>query len=464
MQNTLTLALLCFSQLVQAVEADNLRSSKDLPLKKAYRDRQERVNQWYGPARFGIFCHWGLFTGGGDSSTDEPQTFHYNTIAEFEAVAEAPEAIAHNLVTAARQMGARYLTFTLLHSCDRYAVMFPAKTPGFKMKTSKDYIGALAACCQQEKIPLLLYLCTGPEHGFTKEGSWLEESLRDGKNYVAATKGLVDELAVLHPGQISGFWIDGRAFDLPAHMRQRFPGCVVIHNNDQSFGDTNIDYGTTEFLSGPADPDYSRPTGLIKTHPRWNILPPRRDFNEDIPSAGSWWFKGADNPGYHTSPYFKSPTFVVRQLVSSLGQRRQWNFALGVGPMINGNLSPDFEPMIDCLHNFFAWASDSIYDTVGGEGSALNPGWWNDGAYGSVTVSRKDPALLYVHVTTAPKSDSLQVPNNGYTVASVTDLRTGNSIGFTDSGFLIIRNHDWSDVQTFGDKIFKVRLAATRQS
>jgi alpha-L-fucosidase len=448
-----------------AFAADVLNAAADLPLKKEYQERQERVSQWYAPGRFGLFCHWGLFTGGGDSSTDEQ--LRYNTVAEFEAAAKNPDVIASNLVVTAKRMGARYLTFTLLHSCDRYTVMFPAKTSGFKMKTTKDYIGALAARCRQEHIPLMLYLCGGSEHGFTKEGNWLDEPLRDGKKYVEATKGLLDELAARYPGEIAGFWIDGTSSDLPAYMRQRFPGCIVIHNNDNHFGwgstgDPNIDYGTTEFLSGPADPDYSRPSGLVKTHEKWNLLPPGRDYNEDIPSV-SWWYKstGPDDDGYKNSSYAKSPTFIVKQMVSSLGQRREWNFAIGIGPMIDGKFPASLDSMVENLHSYFAWASESIYDTIGGEGSALNPGWWNDGAYGSVTVSRKDPTVLYVHVTTAPKSDSLRVPNNGYKVASVVDLHTGNPVRFTDIGVLILQNQDWSDVETFGDKVFKVTLAGT---
>jgi hypothetical protein len=448
--------------------ADPLNVEGQLPIKREYQERQERVSRWYAPARFGLFCHWGLFTGGGDSSTSEPHPFCYNTIAEFEAAAKEPDVIASNLVATAKRMGARYITFTLLHSCDRYTVMFPAKTPGFKMKASEDYIGALAARCQQEQIHLLLYLCGGSEHGFTTGGPWLDESLRDGKKYIEATKGLLDELAALHPGEISGFWIDGDSSDLPKYMREHFPGCIVIHNNDGNFGwgntgDPNMDYGTTEFLSGPASPEYSRPSGLIRTHKQWNILPPRRDYNEDIPCAGAWWYQsaGPDEDGYRDSPYAKSPTLIVKQMVSSLGQRREWNFAIGVGPMIDGTFSPSLRPMVESLHSFFAWASESIYDTIGGEGSALNPGWWNNGAFGSVTVSLKDPKVLYVHVTTAPESDNLRVPNNGYKVASVVDLRTSHPIQFTDIGVLIIRNQDWSDVATFGDKVFKITLAGT---
>jgi alpha-L-fucosidase len=459
---------LFFSRASSASAGDPLNLEGDLPKKTEYQKRQDRVSQWYAPARFGLFCHWGLFTGGGDSSTDEPQPFCYNTVAEFEAAARDPDLIASNLVATAKEMGARYITFTLLHSCDRHAVMFPAKTPGFKLKATKDYIGALATRCQDEHLHLLLYLCGGPEHGFSKGGPWLDETLRDERAYTEATKRLLDELAVLHPGLISGFWIDGNAADLPKYMREHFPGCIVIHNNDGNFGWGNtgqpdIDYGTTEFLSGPASPEYSRPSGLIKTHSRWNLLPPRRDYNEDIPCVGSWWYQsaGTNDDGYRGSPYAKDPTLAVTQMVSSLGQRREWNFAIGVGPMIDGKFSPSLKPMVECLHNFFAWAAESIYDTIGGEGSALNPGWWNDGAYGSVTASLKDPATLYIHVTTAPSGATLRVPNNGYKIASVTDLRTGRPVQFNDIGVLIFQNQDWSDVTTFGDKVFKVKLAAT---
>src|ERR1700722_10096962 len=141
---------LFFSRASSASAGDPLNLEGDLPKKTEYQKRQDRVSQWYAPARFGLFCHWGLFTGGGDSSTDEPQPFCYNTVTEFEAAARDPDLIASNLVATAKEMGARYITFTLLHSCDRHAVMFPAKTPGFKLKATKDYIGALATRCQDE--------------------------------------------------------------------------------------------------------------------------------------------------------------------------------------------------------------------------------------------------------------------------------------------------------------------------
>lgn len=58
--------------------------------------------------------------------------------------------------------------------------------------------------------------------------------------------------------------------------------------------------------------------------------------------------------------------------------------------------------------------------------------------------------------------------NNGCQVASVVDLRSGESAEFGDSvpwglsagaGLLGIRNVDWNDVSEFGAKVFKVTLA-----
>lgn len=46
-------------------------------------------------------------------------------------------------------------------------------------------------------------------------------------------------------------------------------------------------------------------------------------------------------------------------------------------------------------------------------------------------------------------------------MASVTGLRTGQPVPFTDIGVLILRTSDWSDVATYGDEVFKVTLAGT---
>jgi hypothetical protein len=454
--SSLTLAGLLLSPLV-ALNAAEIHVA-DLPMKKECQERQQRVDQWYAPARFGLFYTWGLITGSGGSSRGDENPLKYNTVAAFEEAAKDPQAIAVNMVATAKKVGARYLIYTVFHSCGRYFVTYPSKVPGYKWKATKDYFGAVVNECHKEGIRLIVYMGPDSTHAWIKDGPHMTEEMRDQKNVFAAVTQMINEIIDLHGEKIGGFWFDGQYLDeMGKLIHSRLPRGIVIHNNEVELKNPNVDYGTTEFLPNPVDPAYSRPSGLVKsTYPL-----PKRDFNEDIPQAGGWWYKGAEEKFYQELPYVKDRTFLVKQMVSSLGQRRQWNFALGIGPMIDGTLPPYFDPMMENLSQFMAWASESIYDTMGGEGSALNPGWFSGGAYGSITVSRKDPRTLYIHVTTAPSGNRLAVQNNGYKVASVLDLRTGNQVRFADSGALILLEIDWADVATFGDKVFKVTLSGT---
>lgn len=458
MRHTLTLLTVLLLAPLAALQAEDGPA-----LRKEYQERQRRVDQWYAPARFGLFYHWGMFTGSKGSWTGSETPLRYDTVAAFEEAAQDPEVIAANMVSTVKKVGARYVIFTVFHSCSRYFVTYPSNVPGYKYKATKDYFGALVNRCHQEGVPLIVYMGADNNHAFIKDGPFMTEEMRDQKNVFAAVTQMINEIIDRHGEKIGGFWFDGKyQDDMGKLVHARLPKGIVIHNNEVTLSNPHVDFGSTEFLFERPDPEYSRPSGLLKPPLQGGAISPKRDFNEDIPQAGGWWYKGLDDKSYQSLPYVKDPTYLVKQMVSSLGQRRQWNFALGIGPMIDGKLPACFDPMIENMSRFLAWARESIYDTMGGEGSALNPGWWNGGAYGSITVSRENPRILYIHVTTPPTKGWLQVQNNGYQVASVVDLRTGKPVAFGDSGLLSIRNEDWKDVTDFGDKVFKVTLADSK--
>lgn len=431
-------------------------------MKPEYRARQERVDRWYAPARFGLFYTWGMMTGSEGSSTGNEHPLRYETVEAFEAAANDPRLIAANMVAAVKKAGARYLIYTPYHSGGRYCVNYPTSVPGYRWVTTKDYLGAVVEECHREGVHLIVYLAPDCNHAWLSDGPHLTEDMRDLSVVYAAVTRMIDEIIDRHGDKIGGFWFDGNyTEEMGELIHRRLPNGVVIRNNESGWGlnHPNVDFGTTEFLSGPAEPVYSRPTGLVKAHPQYLMMNPIRDFNEDIPEAGGWWYLDREASYYNELPYVKDPTYWVKEMVSSLGQRRRWNYALGLGPMIDGRLPSCFDPMMENMQRFMAWAGESIYDTMGGEGSALNPGWWNDGAYGSITVSRTDPKTLYIHVTTAPSKNVLKVQNNGYPIASVVDLRTGLPVTYFDRGTLTLRDIDWADVRVFGDKVFKVTLA-----
>ena len=59
-----------------------------IPLSPVNQRRLDHVMKWYAPARFGLFYHFGLFTGGGNASSSPKQnkTLRYASPAEFELI------------------------------------------------------------------------------------------------------------------------------------------------------------------------------------------------------------------------------------------------------------------------------------------------------------------------------------------------------------------------------------------
>ncbi len=431
-----------------------------------YAMRRQRVNEWYAPARFGMFYHWGLFTGGG-SSEGNPKwhsPLKYSTLADFEAAA-APEEVARNLVALTKSVGARYMIFTALHSGERWCVLSPTRVAAFLGTTKQDYIGALVKACHKADLRLILYMTAGPSaaNWDVPQQPLLTRECVDPKIYLEHLKKYMAELIERHGEQLAGFWFDGIwDRDIPEFVHGLSPRALAIINNQTGLYSPGVDFGTTEFLTGPCDPPYNRPSGLVRANFQNALLPPRLDYNEDIPTCNDWWHGSPyqSEEQLRAKPYVTDPTHWVKEMVSSLGQRRCWNYALGLGPRIDGTTPPMYQPMIDVMSRFMAWAAESIYDTQGGATSLLQPGWVNDGGFVSVTQSLREPAVHYVHVTTAPSKPKLCVQKNEARIASVTDLRTGQPIYFADFGHLELGGVDWADVGEYGAKVIKVVVSA----
>src|SRR5690606_31058778 len=98
---------------------------------------------------------------------------------------------------------------------------------------------------------------------------------------------------------------------------------------------------------------------------------PPDDFNEDIPNCASWWYwknRGRFAAGISNKekPYLDDKFFLLKQLISSLGQRGQWNFTLGLPVLIDGTVEEMYWPMLDAVSEFLKWGSEAVYNTTGG--------------------------------------------------------------------------------------------------
>lgn len=215
-----------------------------MALAKKVQARLDRLMKWYLPARVGIFYHYGLYTGGGNatSNPDWCKPLTYKTPEEFEAAAPDPELVAKNLVQNALDMGAKYLILTIIHTCGGLMMLYPTKLPEFRRKTKLDYIGAyLRAARAAGLYPMLYY--PGDCHNHDAEetrGAVAPEITPDGcVEFFEVSVRLLDELKERYGDLIAGFWLDGRApghlSNLPAEIHKRFPEAVVTINSRDEF-------------------------------------------------------------------------------------------------------------------------------------------------------------------------------------------------------------------------------------
>ena len=170
--------------------------------------------------------------------------------------------------------------------------MYPTKVPGFIHVATRDYIGALLAEGARAGVKIILYMPGGMGHWDTKGGPWVGECLRTPEGYGAGLRALVREMAARYETQIGGFWLDGldgQLGDLPALMHKLLPDAVVMVNNHTRFNFPKMDVSTIEFLAEKPDPLYNRPAGLLRPIDWIGMMPPMKDFNEDIPTCNDWW-------------------------------------------------------------------------------------------------------------------------------------------------------------------------------
>jgi len=418
--------------------------------------------EWFCRARFGMFYHWGMFTGGGDSIHDKEAPFAFESADAFEKAAPDPETFARNLVGLTKDVGAQYLSLTCYHTCGKLMLICPSELP-FMHKTKQDYLGAVIEETHKQGLKFIAYYPCGISLEFLDgyPAEWSSDEDRDAKTLDFQRQLFTEWRDRYGAYAIDGFWMDG--YGDWSSVVDVFPNAVRIGNNQTMFHlRPRPDFGTTEFQFGRADPDYNRASGLRNPNdpklPGW-ILPPRKDFNEDIPTCNAWWWHGKTED----NDYTKDPTFWVKEMICSVGQRRKWNYAMGLGPLLDGSAPDEFKPMMKTMGDFMKWASPAIIDTMGGECAPVQQGRLSANAFGTVTVPYDEEDTYYLLVTDKPfrngeAIDMLQVQHDGVKVESITDLRTGDAYEFSDDGAIDILNiTDWSDVENYGAKGFKIK-------
>ncbi|HCT76335.1 MAG TPA: alpha-L-fucosidase [Micromonosporaceae bacterium] len=397
--------------------------------------------EWLRSSTAGLFLHWGMFTA--------PR---HLDCAQWERDVTDGGWTPDYWVDEARKLGASYIVLATFHSRLGYARPWPSRIPG-SCATERDILGELVRAGKAKDVRIILYMTDDPqwhnEQGIETldsaaysayKGRQVDLTTRDG--FGMYSYDLFFEVMENYP-DLAGFWIDNdNAYweqnQLYEQIRQRRPSWLLSNNNE----DTPImDTVSNEQKTGMT-PSYDYPQAAFTPLPRLT------EADYKLPTTGDWWYDG----GTHEVDFRLSTGRYVTNAGSSMKS------LMAETPMVNGKFPPNQEQFNNFMAQWVPPIRSSLYGTEGGGYmyGGMQPGFWNDGAHGVVTVE-PGARTQYVHVATRPRTDLVRLRDNGYRVTRVSDLRSGSPMRFHQSGgyLSILGIDDWDTYDT----VFKVETA-----
>src|SRR4051794_31989269 len=402
---------------------------------------QHPRQQWMRDSTAGLFLHWGMFTA--PAHLDCAQWEHDVTAGGWTPDYWIDEAL---------KLGASYVVLTTFHSRLGYARPWPSKIPG-SCSTQRDFLGELIKAGQAKGVRVLLYMTDDPQWHNEMGTEMLDSSaysaykgqpvdLTTRQGFGRYSYDLFFEVMKNYP-DLAGFWIDNdneywESHHLYEQIRQIRPSWLLSNNNE----DTPIMDTVSNEQKVGMTPAYDYPQAA------WTPMPRLTEADYKLPPPARWWDAGAA-PGadsrLSTGRYVANAGSSMKSLMAETA-------------MVNGKFPPSQEQFNNFMAQWLPPIRSSLQGTEGGGYmyGGMQPGFWNDGAHGVITVE-PGARTQYVHVITRPTGDVVRLRDNGYRVTAVTDVRTGRPMRFTQSGgrLSILGVADWDQYDT----VFKVRTA-----
>ncbi|MGX9885021.1 glycosyl hydrolase family 28 protein [Streptomyces sp. NPDC002276] len=390
----------------------------------------------------GLFLHWGLRTAPAHTSC-----------TAWESDVTNGGWTPDYWINEARKLHTQYLVLATFHSRLGYARPWPSKIPG-SCSTKRDFLGELITAAKAKGMKVVLYMTDDPQWHADGGHEWLDSaaySAYKGQNVDLTTRDGFGQFSYdnffevmdRYP-DLGGFWIDNdnaywESHDLYQQIYQKRPNYTLSNNNE----DTPImDMISNEQKTGMS-PAYDYPQAVYTAQPRLT----EADFK--LPSTGAWWYDGSD-PAVDRM-------LTLGRLVTNAGSSVK--ALMAETAQVNGKFPANQAAFNNFANSYLDPIWESLHGTEGGGYiyGGLKPGFWNDGAHGVTTISRNNPDLQYIHVLTPPSTSTLRVRDNGYRIASVTNLRTGAPISWSQSGGVLTLTGlgGWDPYDT----VFKVTTA-----
>ncbi|MEM7484586.1 MAG: alpha-L-fucosidase [Bacteroidota bacterium] len=374
---------------------------------------QENTNkraEWFTDSRFGMFIHWGIYSGAEGIWKGE-KIRHDNNYAEwiyyrnridkeeyvkllnrFEWDAINPE----EWVLLAKKAGMKYITLTAKHH-DGFA-LWDSQVSDYDLgdytSGKRDIVKELAEACAKHDMKLGLYYShwVDWEHEYgwdhSKEIHGLNEENFD-KYWQEKVIPQMRELLTDY-GKISMIWFDmwmhhsktvvkkDQLLELKGLIRKLQPECLVNSRLGLSIEeDSDIDYKT-----------------LRDNH----LGESKEDFPWQTPAtvAHSWGFNAMENQ-------WKSTTTLLQSLIGNVSLNG--NMMLNIGPRANGEVPYEIRQRLEEIGQWLTINGNSIYGAQAFDLSKDMHDW------GKITCKKlKDgKALIFLHVHNWPLHKQLPV-------------------------------------------------------
>jgi alpha-L-fucosidase len=392
----------------------------DDPLNETPEQRDARM-AWWREARFGMFIHWGLYSGAGGTWEGRPSTVAEAPSAPLgcwmQRTFEIPYEVYRRelmpkltgerfdpgfIADLAKDAGMKYVVAVTKHH-DGFC-MFDSELTDYKITNSpakRDWIAELADSLRERDLKVGFYYSLFdwahpdyPVDGFHPELNNPESREReiDFDRYLEYMHGQYRELMTNY-GKVDIVWHDfsygemvgekWRASDLMRMIRTKQPH--IISNNRLSiiheYGAGDLGFSQDFFTPE----QYIPPRGI-----------PGQDFEVCQTINGTWEYT-------HYDRNWKSTTTLIRELIDTVS--KGGNYLLNIGPKPDGGIP---ETTIDKLRAMGRWMDvhgESIY------GTTASP-FEKQVEWGRFTQKQLEDGRtrLYVHMFSWPFDSVLRLP------------------------------------------------------
>ena len=384
--------------------------------------RDARI-EWWREARFGMFVHWGLYSGLAGTWDGKPvatkggmewiqqrvkadtDTYAARALPLFKPV----PGFAREWARLAKAAGCRYLVFTTKHH-DGFA-LHDSKVSDFDAgsKLNRDLVREIVDACRAEGLRVGFYHSVidwhHDQYAYAKsaqlphplKGQPYPNGSRDHAKYLDYLHAEVREL-VSNYGQVDILWWDysaidfqgdaaWRSTDLIQLVRAKQPGIVM---NNRLFRSPEAGWKSmgTEGYAPRLDPQYGDFITPEQHIPATGM--PGVNWETCMTLNTTWGYSDHDHE-------WKSDATLIRNLIDIAS--KGGNYLLNIGPKGDGTIPPETVKAFHAIGTWMKVNSASIYGTSASPFATLPWG----------RATRKGQTL-YLHVFDWPANGTLDVP------------------------------------------------------